>query len=176
MTTKPPYSLIQNDPVGGGSWESVTLISRGKEYDIADGSMTKKYALFTPPTKGLKGKLWETDTLTEMSVDDVLVWINFDGMIRSALDPNAMLAAVERAATANPNAFDADRPRVGPALRCLRESTGLTLREFSERAGFDHAFVSRVERDVFRPKASWLESYLETAGEALADATAKAKA
>lgn len=62
-----------------------------------------------------------------------------------------------------------ERPRVGPALRCLREATGLTLREFSERAGFDHAFVSRVERDVFRPKASWLETFLETAGEALAE-------
>jgi predicted transcriptional regulator len=61
-----------------------------------------------------------------------------------------------------------ERPRVGPALRVLREATGLSLREFAERAGFDHAFVSRVERDVFRPKASWLESYLETAGEALA--------
>lgn len=61
-----------------------------------------------------------------------------------------------------------ERPRVGPALRALRTATGLTLREFAKRAGMDHAFVSRVERDEFRPKASWLEVYLETAGEALA--------
>ena len=62
-----------------------------------------------------------------------------------------------------------ERPPVGPALRAIRKCTGLSLREFSERAGFDHAFVSRVERDLFRPKASWLEVYLETAGEALKD-------
>lgn len=60
-----------------------------------------------------------------------------------------------------------EHPPIGLALRTLREATGLTLRDFSARAGFDHSFVSKVERDQFRPRASWLETYLETAAEGL---------
>jgi hypothetical protein len=170
MTThRLPYSLVHNDPPGGGSWRSVNIIVDGHDYPIADGSMTKRYAWLTPPPPGQEGELVESDTLARASAKDVLVFINHDGQLLNAVNPSAMLREMERIA-ADAKTTLVDRPRVGPALRALRESTGLTLREFCARAGFDHGFVSRVERDVFRPKASWLEAYLETAGEILAEA------
>lgn len=164
MTTKSiPYTLEQNTPPGGGTWSNLNVIADGSEFDVADGSMTKRYAWMVKPKRGRKAKLVESDQLSDIGPDDVLIWINHDGQVRSALDPVTLLIDAQ---------VPSAPPRVGPALRVLRESTGLTLREFCARAGFDHGFVSRVERDVFRPKASWLETYLETAGEVLSEKNA----
>lgn len=44
----------------------------------------------------------------------------------------------------------------GPALRALREQSGLTAREVAERAGVSESYLSRAENGKVAPAASWI--------------------
>lgn len=47
--------------------------------------------------------------------------------------------------------------RIGPRIRSLRTSQGLTLRLLAERAGLTESFVSQVEREVASPSIASLQ-------------------
>ena len=59
--------------------------------------------------------------------------------------------------------------RVGPRLRLLRQSRGISLRELSEQTGFSASFLSLVENDKASPSVASLERIASAFGLSLAE-------
>lgn len=59
--------------------------------------------------------------------------------------------------------------RIGPELKRLRESAGLTLRTVADQAGFSASFISQVENGVVSPSIASLEKMTSIFGVTLAD-------
>lgn len=53
-----------------------------------------------------------------------------------------------------------NREPVGPAVRTLRLSLGLTIRELSEIAGVAPSYLSQVENNLKAPSPSWISNLL----------------
>src|SRR5688572_5439311 len=53
---------------------------------------------------------------------------------------------------------------LGSALRALRESRGLRLKDTAERSGFSESYVSQVEREVVLPSVTALGKLAEALG------------
>src|SRR5436853_6485418 len=58
---------------------------------------------------------------------------------------------------------------VGPRLRMLRQSLGITLRELAERTDFSVSFLSLVENDKASPSVASLERIAAAFGLSLAE-------
>jgi len=59
--------------------------------------------------------------------------------------------------------------RIGPILKRLRESAGLSLRTFADQAGFSASFLSQVENGMVSPSIASLEKMASKLGVTLAD-------
>jgi transcriptional regulator with XRE-family HTH domain len=59
--------------------------------------------------------------------------------------------------------------RIGPELRRLRESAGLSLRTLADQAGFSASFLSQVENGVVSPSINSLGKMASALGVTLAD-------
>ncbi len=59
--------------------------------------------------------------------------------------------------------------RIGPELKRLRESAGLSLRTLAERAGFSASFLSQLENGQVSPSIASLGQIAATLGVSLAD-------
>jgi transcriptional regulator with XRE-family HTH domain len=59
--------------------------------------------------------------------------------------------------------------RIGPELKRLRESVGMSLRTFADQVGFSASFISQVENGVASPSIASLEKMVSTLGVTLAD-------
>lgn len=57
----------------------------------------------------------------------------------------------------------------GPALRVLREESGLTLREIAERAGVSESYLSRVENEKAFPAPAWVGNVASAIAEAIVE-------
>lgn len=65
--------------------------------------------------------------------------------------------------------IEAAEQRIGPKLKLLRESAGLSLRGLAELVGFSASFVSQVENGVSSPSIASLEKLTSALGVTLAD-------
>ena len=59
--------------------------------------------------------------------------------------------------------------RIGPALKRLRESAGLSLRTLADQIGFSASFLSQAENGVVSPSINSLEKMASALGVTLAD-------
>jgi transcriptional regulator with XRE-family HTH domain len=59
--------------------------------------------------------------------------------------------------------------RIGPALKRLRESAGLSLRTLADQIGFSASFISQAENGVVSPSIASLEKMASALGVTLAD-------
>jgi XRE family transcriptional regulator, regulator of sulfur utilization len=67
------------------------------------------------------------------------------------------------------NELETAEQRVGPALKRLRESAGLSLRTLAEQIGFSASFISQAENGVVSPSIASLEKMASALGVTLAD-------
>lgn len=60
----------------------------------------------------------------------------------------------------------------GPALRALREESGLTAREVAARAGVSESYLSRVENGRVVAEAAWIGTVASAIAAAILEAAA----
>lgn len=58
----------------------------------------------------------------------------------------------------------------GPALRVLREQSGLTAREVAARAGVSESYLSRVENGKVTAEAAWIGNVAAAIAAAIVEA------
>lgn len=63
---------------------------------------------------------------------------------------------------------------IGPFLRHVRTSLGLTLRECASVTHVNFTYLGQVERGERNPSDAWLRAYVENVGEFAADREAAA--
>lgn len=68
------------------------------------------------------------------------------------------------------NLFPMSSTSTGPALRVLREESGLTLREIAQRAGVSESYLSRVENEKAFPAAAWIGNVVSAIADAIVEA------
>lgn len=59
--------------------------------------------------------------------------------------------------------------QAGPAIRVMRQSAGITLRDLAERAHTTIGYLSRVERGERLPSDEWMLAVTAALGQMLAD-------
>lgn len=64
----------------------------------------------------------------------------------------------------------------GPALRVLREQSGLTAREVAARAGVSESYLSRVENGKVAAEAAWIGNVAAAIAAAIVETATSAKA
>jgi len=67
------------------------------------------------------------------------------------------------------SASETAEQRIGPALKRLRESAGLSLRTLADQIGFSASFLSQAENGVVSPSINSLEKMASALGVTLAD-------
>lgn len=63
----------------------------------------------------------------------------------------------------------------GPALRVLREQSGLTAREVAARAGVSESYLSRVENGKVVAEAAWIGNVAAAIAAAIVEAAASSR-
>lgn len=57
---------------------------------------------------------------------------------------------------------------IAASLLCLREASGMTLRELAEASGVSMSYLSKAERGIVTPTPAWIVVILEAVGTAIA--------
>lgn len=71
-------------------------------------------------------------------------------------------------------AQESTETHIGPFLRHVRISLGLTLRDCANVTHVNFTYLGQIERGERNPSDSWLRSYLEAVGEFVASREVKA--
>lgn len=85
------FTVTDNTPAGGITWADVNIVYKGVNYAITSGNTTMKYVWFdfsaTPNTT-----LQTTNAKPTLSEDDVLVFINNNGVHQTAMSAGKMIS------------------------------------------------------------------------------------